>query len=187
MYNVMVDIETTGKSAGCGILSIGACFFDSYNVNLPHGVDAYFSAQILAESNKEIGLTYDEETLQWWAEQSKEAYEAAWKSPSAVHISIALAHFADYISRFPGPINCWANGADFDFPILREAYNKAGMKFPINFRDIRCYRTLKNLFPYVKAAEVEGAVKHDAFWDARYQAQHAEALLNWSRRFQQCT
>lgn len=184
MYNVMIDLETVGKSAGCGILSIGACFFDGDAVTLPRGADTYFYAPITPESNTEIGLVYDQSTLEWWAEQSKEAYEAAWKDPTAIHISMALARFSDYLERFRGPVICWANGASFDFPILEAAYSNAGLEYPIEYRNIRCYRTLKNLFPYVSATEIEGSVKHNAFWDAKYQAKHTEALLNWSRRFQ---
>lgn len=187
MYNVMVDLETTGTKPGSGILSIGACTFDQYEVNIQKGIDTFFYAAVQAESNKEVGLTYDEATLEWWATQSKEAYNAAWKADDAIHISQALTRFSVFLAQFKGPVICWANGADFDFPILRAAYDKAGLVFPIEFRNVRCYRTLKNLFPYVKATEIEGGVKHNALCDAQYQAKHAEALINWSRRFQQCT
>jgi DNA polymerase III epsilon subunit-like protein len=180
---LMIDLETTGTKPGCGILSIGAVVFDSQGF-IPKGVDTNFSVAVIPDSNLEIGLTHDKETIKWWQEQSKEAYAEAWERSDAHHISSALAKFSVFLAQLKGDTEYWVNGASFDYPILQEAYAKAGLEYPIPFRKQCCYRTLKNLFPYVTPLEVQGAVKHSAYWDAVYQAQHCEALLGWSRRFQ---
>lgn len=182
LTKIMIDIETTGTTPGCGILSIGAVVFDTPQVQ--HGADTNFYVSVIPETNKEIGLHENPETLKWWKDQSKEAYDEVWNNPSADHISVALGKFSKFIYQFKGDIDFWVNGASFDYPILQVAYRNSGLIYPIPYWNQNCYRTLKNLFPYVVAIEVEGEVKHNAYWDAVYQARHCEALLGWSRRFQ---
>jgi hypothetical protein len=147
-------------------------------------MDTKFYATVVPDSNLEIGLTHDKETIKWWKEQSKEAYKAVWENPEALHISEALAKFSVFVGQLGKEApEFWVNGASFDYPILQEAYIRAGLEFPVPFRKQNCYRTLKNLFPYVKAVDIAEGIKHHSFWDAVYQAKHCEALLGWSHRY----
>lgn len=182
--NVMVDLETTGKAPGCGILTIGAVVFDLENpATFKYDTDFYIHVD--AESNLDVGLAHDSGTIKWWLEQSKEAYQEAWESPFKQHLAVALNKFSMFLEQLHAEeVIVWANGASFDFPILEAAYKAVDLPYPIEYRNVRCYRTLKNLFPYVKAEEFTDGIKHNAFWDAKYQARHAATLLEWSRRFQ---
>jgi exodeoxyribonuclease VIII len=174
----MLDIETNGKSAGCGILSIALVPFSQSK-----GVfsSAAFYSKIKPESNDELLLTPHPETMKWWHEQEIAAYDEAWSGKD--DLIQTLHKIVDYFVEMEseGPVYVWGNGSDFDQPILQEAFIRAKLPVPWDFRNNRCYRTLKNLFPYVSAQEFKG-VKHNALSDACHQAEHCIALLNWSER-----
>ena len=40
----------------------------------------------------------------------------------------------------------WSNGADFDIPILHEAFAMAGLKTPFKYWNKGCYRQMKRLY-----------------------------------------
>jgi len=172
--HVMVDLETTGTSPGCCILSIGATTF---NTGTP---PIQFYSRISYQSSQDHGFTTDPNTLRWWKEQSKEAYDEAFGGKE--HIKDALQAFSTYLAGLGGTVHLWGNGAAFDNVILASAYDQLHMKTPWEFRYDRCYRTLKGILPYVKALPFEGT-KHNALADAVHQAKHAEALLGWIERF----
>lgn len=50
------------------------------------------------------------------------------------------------------------------------------MIYPIDYRNERCYRTLKNLYFNIKPLEFAGN-KHNALHDALNQAEHASMIL----------
>ena len=181
VVHVMLDLETLGTAPGCAILSIGATCFHLQE-QLEH-TDTEFYVAIDRNSNREIGLKEDPATLDWWNTQSKAARDAAFAKEGAIHISSALARFSAFISQLKADVYIWGNGADFDLPILKAAFDTASIPFEFSFRSSRCYRTLKALFPYVTALPIDGAIEHHAYYDARYQAAHAEAILNWIARF----
>jgi hypothetical protein len=68
----------------------------------------------------------------------------------------------------------WGNGAAFDNVVLRNAFERAHLTPPWNFRQDMCYRTIKTLFPDVEMPERVG--KHNALEDAKWQAQHLIAI-----------
>ena len=71
LNDVMVDLETLGKRAGCVIVSVGAVKFDPKTGFVD--VDNSFYKAITVESAMRYGLTVDPETLRWWMKHSKEA------------------------------------------------------------------------------------------------------------------
>lgn len=170
--NISLDIETVGVSPGCGILSIGAVTFD---------LKESFYAKIKPESNHDYELLFDEETMKWWESQSKEAREEAFSG--GLDLAEALLLFYDWFdSKFNKNTNVWSNGADFDLPILRYAYNKVGGKAPWGNYSGRCYRTLKNLHPNILMRSTQ-LIKHNAYDDARMQAVHAVDILATTHDF----
>lgn len=168
--NVMLDLETLGKRAGCAILSIGATTFRTSEPLKE------FYEKICIDSCKTAQLGADQDTLRWWSLQSVEAQEEAFSGTK--ELKSVLHEFIDYLSSL-GPkdqIYIWANGAAFDLPILEAAYVACGIAVPWDFRNVRCYRTLKALFPYVVPPQ-DNTLKHSAIADAIYQAAHATELL----------
>ena len=169
--HVMLDLETLGTRAGCGIIAIGACTLDCSDT---------FYQKILPSSASEAGLFEDPDTMKWWAKQSPAAREESFSGTTPL-ISV-LGSFADWLLQVKrstntmSEISVWGNGADFDQPILSAAYHAVKMKQPWKPYNGRCYRTLKNLKPQVAAPVFEGE-KHTALADALHQARHAQLLL----------
>ncbi len=165
--DVMIDLETMGTSAGCMILSIGACTFDTQKT---------FYTRIQKDSCP--ALRADPETMAWWQKQSFEAQQEAFSGD--VLLLNALGDFSTWWNRLEGDNKSkfiWGNGADFDLPILKAAYEAVMMKEPWAPWNGRCYRTLKNLYFGIKAPEFQG-VKHNALADAMHQARHAREILS---------
>jgi DNA polymerase III epsilon subunit-like protein len=176
MNNVMVDLETLGVRPGSIILSIGAVEFSE------EGLGKKFYSIIDQASCRDAGLTVDQYTLDWWDKQNGPAKQvlkdtlpcAMKRAPSLKDV---LSSFSLFIkeAKFPA---MWGNGSDFDNTQLAAAYSSVGIQMPFSFRDNRCYRTLRALFPEVKTDNDEG-IHHNALDDAVYQAKYAVRILNY--------
>lgn len=167
--DVVLDIETTGTSPGCCILSIGAT--DTY-------LDHAFYQTIWHQPQKTIyGLEDDPDTLDWWSKQSEEARNEAFSG--TMGLQQALGMFADWLSSLPAKqVRVWGNGSDFDQPILAYAYKAAGMKSPFGFNN-RCYRTMKDLYKHIKPPLEFIGMKHHALADAIHEAKHLAQILRY--------
>jgi hypothetical protein len=165
--NIMLDIETTGKRAGCPVLSIGATSFDLLND---------FYCTISYEDCLAHGLLTDQSTMAWWLEQDKEAYTEAFSG--TLSLRDALHQFSTWFHNLPEETKyIWGNGAAFDMPVLEAAYAACNLAIPWDFRNVRCYRTLKNLYPHIQLPR-DGWTEHHALADAKYQAIHAGVILS---------
>jgi len=162
--DVMIDLETLGTQAGCGIVSIGAVPFDEFDVS-----DNTFYKTITQESNAAAGLGRSNETMAWWHKQSPEA-RAVLSDPAATGIARALTSFSEWLAGIGSDVRAWGNGADFDLPILGGAYNAVGLPVPWKPYNGRCYRTVKNGYKAVKLQRK--GTHHNALDDAVCQAQH---------------
>ena len=162
--DLMLDLETVGTKPGCGILSIGACTFNTVYK---------FYVKIDIGTCYDVGLKNDSGTLLWWKRQSTEAYIEAFSGTTP--LIEALNQFSEFYTACAGK-SIWSNGATFDAPILAAAYEACGMDIPWSFRDEKCYRTLKGLLPEIVADDFIG-IKHSALADAAHQAKHAAKLL----------
>ena len=164
--DIMIDLETTGVKAGCGILSIGASSFD---------LTKTFYEKIDHETCRKAGLVDDPSTIAWWQKQNPEARAEAFSGKKSI-IEV-LGAFQTWMNRLDDKqIFVWGNGADFDLPILIAAYNSVGMAVPWKPFNGRCYRTLKNLYKNIPMQEFQG-LKHTALSDAKNQAAHARDIL----------
>lgn len=169
--NLMLDIETFGTQPGCVVLSIGAVEFDET------GVTHEFHAHIDPGSAVAAGLTIDPNTVMWWLEQDKAAQTALLQAERHPLHDVIQAFIHTF--EWDG-LKIWANGASFDFPILKHAIEAAGFKQPWAYYNEMDYRTVKNLVPknVFKLLKVEPTIAHDALDDARAQAQTLLGLLN---------
>ena len=164
--HIMLDLETTGVSAGCCVLSIGATTLDH---------SAGFYKRISLESSTAAGLTLLPSTMAWWDKQSKEAREEAFSGTDVLlHV---LLDFAAWFRLIGSTAKVWGNGADFDLPILAAAYEACKIEKPWKPYNGRCYRTIKNLHSDVPTNSFRG-VKHNALEDAKNQAIHLMKIVN---------
>jgi len=162
--HVMVDLETLGNGSNAVVVAIGAVQFNA------GGVGSVFSVLVDPQSCVASGLQMDVSTVMWWMKQS-DAARAALQGKGLL-LGDALEQFSSW---FPKEGCLWGNGATFDNVILSNAYRAVGQKTPWPYWGDRCYRTVKNLYPEIKAPVFQGTA-HNALDDAAHQARHLIAI-----------
>lgn len=170
MKHYMLDLETLGTKPGCKILSIGACEITDVLVPFQFYIEIKRDQQLLVE---------DFATLEWW-EENKTAHTGDilnWDNPNAVGIKTSLESFSNWLAfASNGEEYCiWGNGSDFYAPIAAYAYTAYKTPLPWNFRNLRCYRTLKALAPTMVPPTYYGN-KHNSLDDALNQSRHLLAV-----------
>jgi exodeoxyribonuclease VIII len=170
--HVMIDLETLGTKPGSIILSFAAVPF---YIDQPW--DSFYE-RIDYVSCEKAGFTKDRATLEWWSKQATDIREEAFSGTTP--IETALNNFISYLSHLPGDVCIWGNGSDFDNVLLSTAYNQLGLVTPWKYYNNRCYRTLKNIFPFIPTPP-PNAEKHSAIADAKWQAKHATSIFNYIR------
>ena len=177
-FNTMIDIETLGRRPFCPVLSIGACVFrtdvDPDTVAPAELIADVFYQGIDLQSCLDLGLKLDADTLAWWMQQSPAALKAAFEDPNRVSLPMALDAFTTWVNS--RPLIVWGNSARFDLGIIEAAYTACGKSSPWEFRNERCYRTMKSI-PEARGIECpKYGVHHNALDDAISQSLHLAAI-----------
>ena len=170
MNNLMIDIETYGTSSNSVILSIAAIEFDIDTGK----TGKTFYVNIDPASCVNAGLKQDSQTVQWWKEQDKKAWQRLTKG--RVSLKVAMTRFNEFLSEktyIP-----WGNSARFDLGLITDAMAAVGMKPNWSFRNERCVRTLVGFAPEVKEKHVFQGVMHDALDDCRNQISYCSKIWN---------
>lgn len=167
MHDVMVDLETMGLRPDAAIVSIGACRFDK------EAIHETFHTPVALASCISCGLTTDQSTVDWWLKQTAEA-RSGWQTADAPHLYEALRSFNIWLLGLGKgeDLRVWSNGANFDEPILCSAYRALEADPPWKFYNVRCFRTVKSLFPVGDMARF--GVAHNALDDAIHQVKHLQ-------------
>lgn len=167
--HIVLDLESMGTQSDAAIISIGASVMD-------HPKQVFHNAVDLVDSVKHGG-TMNPQTILWWMEQSQEARNSFRYGSPLVTVLQLFTTWVKAVSELAGceKPSIWGNGVDFDNVVLKSAYDRAGIDVPWGFRQNRCYRTLKNLYPEIPF--IKPAVQHDALQDAIAQAEHLSCLL----------
>ena len=166
--HVMLDLETLGTEVGSIVISIGAVRFNPYNKEMSNlGPEDTFYKVLDPVDSQKAGLTIDASTVLWWMQQSEEARKALTHVVYLDPINV-LKDFATFLGQ---DAILWGNGSDFDNVLLAKVYRVFGWKrLPWSFRNNRCYRTVKNLYPGI--ALTPQGITHNALDDALAQAEH---------------
>jgi DNA polymerase III epsilon subunit-like protein len=159
--HVMVDLETMGTRYNAAIIAIGAVSFDMGSAR-----DEFCRTVSLA-SSCEAGLSVDAGTIMWWMQQSEAARSAICRG--GVDLRTALLDFSGWANG-QRLTSIWGDGATFDNVILTSAYAATRLPRPWSYRQDRCYRTLRAIYPDVPRPHNPSA--HNALADARSQAEH---------------
>lgn len=174
---IMVDIETLSTDIKSGVItSIGACRFDLT------GVKDRFKVNIDVASSKAHGLKTMPSTVEWWKTQSPAAIKAWTQDPKP--LTEALALFETWINDDRAKDDgIWANGIDFDFPMLRRSYEAVGKDLPWKYWVQRDCRTIFSIFG-LRASELRKTddTLHGALQDVVFQA---ETLIDLLKVFEQ--
>lgn len=144
MQNVMIDIETFGLETSAVVLAVAARPF-SLSGNDGGGEGSFFSlVDIVPQFMRERKASRD--TLRFW--ESVPAEEKEWMRgmDAAPHPERMLLSLENFLSRVAGDggLCLWAQGSDFDFPVLRSLsaqFLKRDILAPFDFHNIRDVRT----------------------------------------------
>ena len=173
MKHVMLDLETMGTGPQAAIVAIGAVAFDPTT----NSIQCSFYQKVDLNSSVELGGVMSADTVLWWMKQDDEARHQFYFT------GIPLI---DVLKRFEHWLSClapwehrqiWGNGAAFDNVILAGALQRAKIQVPWSYKNDRCYRTLKALYPEVPYEQL--GTEHNALDDARSQAIHLMQIFKF--------
>lgn len=165
--HVMIDIETLGKGPNAMLISIGAVRFTATAI-----LDRFLLYIDPGDSDVVFNRVLDVDTVMWWFSDDRTTAREEFLTADKVDFVTALEGFSMWFGGESLPT--WGNGATFDNVIMRSAYDAAGIPCPWNYKDDRCYRTMKNLTPI--EFEPVGTY-HNPADDAESQALHLQKLL----------
>lgn len=173
MKNIMIDIETLGTASNSVILSIGAVSFNDDEL-----IDEFY-VDIDIDSCQDAGLKIDGRTLNWWMGQNDKARQVF--SREGMPLDLALTLLNDTFNWADTLV--WANGTNFDLPILDSAYRACNKFVPWAYYDARDYRTLRYQLSNetFNSLRVKPAVEHNALEDAKAQALTLMAMWDWAK------
>ena len=166
----MLDLETLGTRPGCVILTLGAVKFDPYSLREPDS-GIYFRVDV--DEQTALGREVQEDTLNWWLNQSEDIREEALGEQDRVSLTTL---YRDLNKFLVGVDNIWAQGPLFDFAILENLYRQCGWPTPWQYWQIRDSRTLFGVHgdPRVKGK----AGLHNALEDCVSQAVAVQEIYN---------
>lgn len=138
----MIDIETLGTNPNSCILTIGAIKFDRKNdIGELKNCETFY-CRIDKDSCLSIGLDIDNDTLEWWKNQSKQARYEGLENKDRIKIKDALLELKKFIKN----AKCiWANSPNFDCVILENAFKKCDIEIPWKFWILRDCRTVYDI------------------------------------------
>lgn len=174
--HIMLDLETMGTGPDAAIVAIGAVrvFAGQFASDPPE-----FYQRVDLQSAVDYGGVIEPSAVLWWMQQSLQARQA-WQDEQR-DLAAALSGLWVWmrgqsgVSSLREPV-VWGNGAAFDNVILAQAFKCSRGDVPWKFRNDRCYRTLKALFPGVPFRPP--AIPHHALEDARAQAEHMRRIAD---------
>lgn len=175
LVHYVIDLETTGVVPGCGILAIGVAPVDSTS-------HFQFYGEASLASNTKAGLHLNTDTMAWWEKQSLSLFES-FLDPNQDTVDELIGRFAKWLQAVSNvaaaneqELRLWGNGAVFDWSILEHAADKLSIHIPIDPRQVRCYRTLKESFSHIPYPTFVGT-PHYALDDAINEATHLKLIL----------
>lgn len=160
----MIDLETLDVTPTAQILTIGAVRFDPYGNELIDADMDSFYAKVDFDSCSDLGLTVDDNTVAWWAQQSAEAQDAAFDPTGRITVEDAMQQLYKFCWGLKA---VWSHGAGFDIVILEHVFNKVGRAVPWKFWQVRDTRTIFDLGIDPARPPI---LKHHALEDAWNQA-----------------
>lgn len=140
--DVMIDLETLATSTDAAILTIGAVKFDPFGYDVDFTENDKFYVKVDLDSCSELNLTVSDDTINWWATQSKEAQDEAFSQTNRVDIFDA---FQDLYKFCWGAQRVWSNGAGFDIVICETVFSRIHKATPWKYWQVRDVRTMFDL------------------------------------------
>lgn len=165
MNHIMLDLETLDNHSHSPIIAVGAQAFNKDGI-----LSAYYT-EVDLKGQAPIGA----DTLRWWLKTNSELLTKL-LTGQRMGVEKFLHDFSGWVDLIrnespEGVIGMWGNASVFDNVILGNAYKKFGIKTPWSYKEDKCYRTIRNIFPDVEMDPFEGT-EHDPLDDAIFQVNH---------------
>lgn len=178
LINVVLDLETLSSEPDAAIIQIGAAVprFDMGHIlGLPFEFEATIRYEDCLAAVDSHGRVQSHDTMLWWEKQPTRLEVFSGQDDYAE----ALEKFVDWIKSFKKPVAIWGNGAEFDNVVLLRSLDAFGFHDVWSFRNNRCFRTMKNLFPVEDQTLAIGPneTKHTGLGDARYEARILDEIV----------
>jgi DNA polymerase III epsilon subunit-like protein len=170
--DIMIDLETLDVLPTATILTIGAVKFDPFGKDIEEPACEKLYIKVDVDSCDRVGGTVSQSTLDWWANQSKDAQEAAFDPTGRVNVEDALQQLYKFCW---GAKRVWSHGAGFDVIILEHYFRKVGRSIPWSFWEVRDTRTLFDIGINPTRPPV---LAHHALEDAWNQAVGVQNVFN---------
>lgn len=164
----MFDLETLDTKPSAVILSLGAVKFDPRQKGIDPDAER-LSMRLEIDPQTSMGRTVSDDTIAWWATQSKEAQEAAFGDANRVSVEDAIEQFHKFVWNSE---RVWSQGS-FDVNIMEHLYTSIGKPYAWQYWQVRDSRTL---FDFVDGA-LDRTKHHDAVEDAMAQAEAVQRAL----------
>lgn len=171
--DVMVDIETLGKSSDSTIIQIAAIAF-----NMQDGSSLSAFNQIV-DIEKEIAMNTDGSTIKWWLNTNMELLRQLLNKGEYSSEDV-LTNFHEWLTGLGNTedIYLWGNGILFDNKMIQQQMIDLGLDYPIFYKNDRDVRTIVDLAGKklgISERDLKGQynnesyVEHDAIDDVKYQ------------------
>lgn len=176
--DIMLDIETLGKSGQHAVFQIAAAGFD---ISTGEIINTFNQVCDIAHSN----ILVDGDTLKWWLNTDKELLTRLLNRGNCSE-DWMVKSFHNWLSTLQEDydIYLWGNGILFDNRIIKEKMDAIGLNYPIFYRNDRDLRTLVELVkvkydidPH-EHCKVESTEKHNAMSDVEHQIRVATFCWN---------
>lgn len=172
--DVMVDIETLGKTSDATIIQISAIAFDITTGEHLHEFNE------IADIEKNVNMKVCGSTLKWWLNTDKELLTKLLNSGDRSSKEL-LEYFHLWLVSVVGKgedTYLWGNGILFDNKIIQHQMEAIGVGYPIFYKNDRDVRTLIELTAQklgVSEKELKAVYNnekyhaHNAIDDVKYQ------------------
>jgi hypothetical protein len=179
MNDIMLDLETMDNIGSSAIVSIGAV-----QCNLITGeIGEEYYRTVNLEGQVDLGLTMNAQTIYWWLGQSRGATDAL-LAPGKILLEDMCNSFDKWLKHLnrPGIKRLWGNGASFDNAIIRNAFKRVDIEFPIPFWQDRDMRTIVGFYPKSlqedwRRKNLREGTHHNALDDAKHQVKYCNHIL----------
>lgn len=155
--DITLDLETLSLSANAAILEIAAVAWDR-KADIDPILPDYppFISHVDLRSCVADGFDIDPESIIWWRSQPEKIRREVFYG-EAFPLSQVLESFSAWLDDLKDfykteNVYLWSQGSDFDIAILRNAFSRYGLVFPINHKHFRDART----FILEKSALLDG-------------------------------
>ena len=174
-FDCMIDVESMGKGADAALVALGAAFFDIRTQT----IGPTFLRTINLATAVRDGGTMDPSTVIFWLRQGDAARHSV--AYNGQDIRKVLQDFSDWIKETcrHEDVRPYGNSNSFDLPKIETAMERIGMKTPWHFINVRCFRTMRAMYPSVEYNPADkGTGNHNALEDAKFQVSHLFKIAN---------